>query len=72
VAKEESELAQAIELGLRRLHASGAWERLFHQHHGEDIARARLGSRRVIELRNPLLPAQTPVDKPDFWVRPQG
>lgn len=72
VAPDEAELAAAIELGLQRLRASGAFDRLFMKHHGEDLARARLGSRRVIELRNPLLPPQTPVDKPELWFRPQG
>lgn len=72
VAKDEPELAQAIDLGLQRLRASGAWERLFQKHHGDDLARARLGARRIIELRNPLLPPQTPLDKADLWYRPQG
>lgn len=72
VARDEPQLAQAIETGLRRLRASGAWERLFEKHHGADIARARLGSRRVIQLHNPLLPPHTPQDKPEFWRQPQG
>ncbi|HEY8876673.1 MAG TPA: hypothetical protein VIN03_03850 [Roseateles sp.] len=70
VAHEEVELAAAIEQGLQRLRASGAFDRLFMQYHGEDLARARLGSRRVFELRNPLLPLQTPLDKPELWYRP--
>ena len=72
VAPDEAELAAAIELGLQRLRASGAFDRLFLKHHGDDLARARLGSRRVIELHNPLLPPQTPLDKPELWYRPQG
>ena len=70
VAYEEPELAAAIELGLKRLRASGAFDSLFMQYHGEDLARAKLGARRVIELRNPLIPAQTPLDKPELWYRP--
>lgn len=70
VAPADDELAAAIELGLQRLRASGAFDRLFLKHHGEDIARARLGSRRVIELHNPLLPKQTPLDKTELWYRP--
>ena len=72
VAPDEGELAAAIELGLQRLRASGAFDRLFLKHHGDDLARARLGSRRVIELHNPLLPPLTPLDKPELWYRPQG
>jgi hypothetical protein len=70
VAYEEPELAAAIELGLKRLRASGAFESLFMKYHGDDLARAKLGSRRVIELRNPLMPSQTPLDKPELWYRP--
>jgi len=70
VAPDDTELAAAIELGLQRLRTSGALERLFLKHHGEDLARAKLGSRRIIELRNPLLPLQTPLDKAELWYRP--
>jgi hypothetical protein len=70
VAPDETELAAAIELGLQRLRASGAFDRLFLKHHADDLARAKLGSRHVIELHNPLLPPQTPVDKPELWYRP--
>lgn len=70
VAPEETELATAIELGLQRLRTSGAFDRLFEAHHGQDLARAKLATRRVIELRNPLLPPQTPLNKPELWYRP--
>lgn len=72
VARDEPQLAQAIETGLLRLRANGAWERLFERHHGEDVARAQFGARKVIELRNPLLPPQTPLDRAEFWHKPQG
>ncbi|MFT7771671.1 substrate-binding periplasmic protein [Roseateles sp.] len=70
VAPDEVELAAAIELGLRRLLSSGAFERLFAQHHAQDLARSRLGSRRIIRLHNPLLPPLTPLDKSELWYRP--
>ncbi|MFG6488676.1 substrate-binding periplasmic protein [Roseateles sp. BYS78W] len=72
VAPDDTVLARAIELGLQRLRASGAMEKLFLQHLGDDLARARLGTRKVIELRNPLLSPQTPLDQPELWFRPQG
>ena len=72
VAPDDKELASALELGLQRLRANGVMEKLFLQYHGEDLARARLGARKVIELRNPLLSPQTPLDKPDLWFKPQG
>lgn len=70
VSPDNLALAGEIETGLQRLLANGGLERLFLQHHGDDLARARLGSRHVIELANPLLPAQTPLDRADLWYRP--
>ncbi|MFG6463013.1 substrate-binding periplasmic protein [Roseateles sp. DXS20W] len=69
VARDEPQLAQAIETGLLRLRANGAWERLFERHHGEDVARAQFGARKVIELRNPLLP---PLDELDLGSKSPG
>lgn len=70
VGPADEALGTAIELGLQRLRASGAFDRLFLKHHGEDIARAQLGRRRVIELHNPLLPKQTPLDRAELWFSP--
>lgn len=70
VAPEEAELAAAIERGLLRMRASGAFDKLFMEHLGQDLARAKLGSRRIIELSNPLLPPQTPLHRPELWYRP--
>lgn len=70
VAPDDADLAAAIYVGLQRLRANGTFDRMFMKHHGEDLARAKLASRRVIELRNPLLPAGTPLDQPELWYRP--
>lgn len=70
VAPDDGDLAAAIYLGLQRLRASGDFDRLFLKHHGADLARAKLASRRVIELRNPLMPPETPLDKSELWYKP--
>ena len=70
VAPDDAVLAAAIHVGLQRLRASGAFDRLFLKHHGEDLARAKLASRRIIKLNNPLLPPDAPLDKPELWYRP--
>jgi len=72
VGPDDTDLARAIELGLLRLRQSGAMEQLFLQHHGEDVARARLGARRVIELVNPTLSPQTPLEPPEHGLHSQG
>jgi hypothetical protein len=66
----DTELAAAIEVGLTRLRASGQFERLFNRFHGETLARAKLGQRRVIELTNPLLSPETPLGNKELWYRP--
>jgi len=70
VAPDDHELAATIELGLHRLRTGGAFERLFLHHHSHDLSRAGLGARRVIELSNPLLPPQTPLNRAELWFRP--
>lgn len=66
----DTALAAAIELGLERLVASGAFERLFQKFHESSLGRARLAERRVIELTNPLLPPETPLSRKELWFRP--
>lgn len=69
VAKSDAALAERIRLGLERLIADGRFDRLFYSYHAEQIERARLSRRRVIELRNPLLPPETPLSRPELWLR---
>lgn len=60
VAPRRPDLAQALELGMRRISERGELENLLQQAHGAELLRARLQQRRVIELRNPLLPSDSP------------
>ncbi len=70
VAPDDAPLATAIFVGLQRLRANGSFDKLFMKFHGADLERAKLQSRRVISLRNPLLPPDTVVDEPGLWYRP--
>ena len=69
-ARERPELADTVRRGLERAIADGSFEALFQQYHGADLALARLRQRKVIELDNPLLPALTPLQRPELWYRP--
>ncbi len=74
VRKGDEQLARQIEAGLERLIANGGFERLFQSHFGgilqRHLARAPGSSpRRVFDLHNPLLPAQTPLRRRELWVR---
>lgn len=67
VSPNRHDLAELIERGLRRMMASGQWDRLLHSFYGEDLRYAQLAQRRVIDLKNPLLPPETPLGEPGLW-----
>jgi hypothetical protein len=63
----DQRLAGLVELGLNRLLANGGFDRLFDTYHSESINKAGLHMRRLIELRNPLLPELTPLARKELW-----
>jgi len=67
VNKKKTKLAEDIRRGLEKAIADGSFDRLFLQHWGEGVRRARLDERVVIELRNPLLSPETPSNRPELW-----
>jgi ABC-type amino acid transport substrate-binding protein len=71
VQKDNSELAHAIESGLLRAIDDGSMQQLFLQHFSSAIQQADLKSRTVIQLNNPLLPAETPLQNKALWFDPQ-
>ena len=70
VNKRDTALAADITRGLERALRDGSFDALFQRHFGAQIKRAGLNERQVIELRNPLLPAQTPLADARLWYRP--
>lgn len=71
VQKDNIELANAIEIGLLRAIEDGSMQQLFLQHFSSAIQQAELKSRTVIQLNNPLLPTETPVQNKALWFDPQ-
>ncbi|WP_280155957.1 transporter substrate-binding domain-containing protein [Piscinibacter sp. XHJ-5] len=67
VNKKNTRLAENLRQGLEKAIADGSFDRLFDQHHGERLRKARLDTRTVIELKNPLLTPGTPSDRPELW-----
>ena len=67
VHKDNEQLAQRIETGLKRIQASGAFSNLFQAYYGEHILRAKLDKRRIIILQSPQGPQGIPVMKPFWW-----
>lgn len=70
VRQADTALAAAVRRGLERMLADGSYARLFQDYFGDMVARAALEQRRVFELRNPLLPAATPLARHELWYRP--
>ena len=71
VNRRNTRLAQAIGAGLEKAIADGSFDRLFQQYYGERLRKARLETRTVIELRNPLLTPETPSHRPELWYDPK-
>ena len=67
VNRKNTKLAQVIREGLEKAIADGSFDRVFQQYFGERLRKARLETRTVIELRNPLLTPGTPSDRPELW-----
>ena len=67
VRKADKELAQRIETGLKRAMADGTFDKLFKEYMGSYVEKARLNERMVIELSNPMLSDEVPVNKPELW-----
>ena len=68
VGKHRPELAKQIEKGMRLAIADGSYKALFLEYHQEDIMRAELEDRTLIVLKNPVVPADTPVIRKDWWM----
>jgi hypothetical protein len=71
VSKQRPELAAEIRKGLEIALRDGSFEALFQKNFGEVLKRSRLGERQVFELKNPLLPPETPLHDARLWYRPQ-
>jgi hypothetical protein len=67
VNRKNTTLAEDIREGLEKAIADGSFDKLFLQHFGERLRKARLDKRTVIELRNPLLTPETPSNRPELW-----
>lgn len=68
VNKQNTSLAQKIATGLERALSKGTFNRLFYSYHAKAIEQARLSQRTVIELKNPLLPKETPLHRKELWL----
>jgi len=67
VNRKNTRLAKDIRDGLERAILDGSFDKLFQQNFGEQIRKAHLETRTVIELQNPWLTPETPANRPELW-----
>lgn len=67
---EGDKLAARIKAGMEMMVQDGSLAALFRQHKGPLVARAAISKRHIIDLPNPLLPAETPLQRSELWYRP--
>lgn len=70
VAPGNKSLAGLLETGLERAIADGSFDRLFRQFHAGALRRLQLDKRIILRLPNPLLPAETPLQRKELWYSP--
>lgn len=68
--KKNKKLAQDLELGFNRAIADGSFDKLFYSSPivQSVMDNANLDSRIIFELKNPTLPKETPIDRPELWL----
>jgi len=69
-SRQRPDLAETVRQGMEKAIADGSFEQLFQQHFAASLQRAQLEQRQVIELRNPLLPRATPLQRHELWFSP--
>jgi hypothetical protein len=67
---EGERLAKRIESGLEMMVRDGSLATLFFEFKGEQIRQAGLDKRRVLNIPNPLLPPETPLERGELWYDP--
>lgn len=74
VSRRNMALHKRLERGFRAAIQDGSFERLFNTHWyiQDTLKRAKIGQRRIFRLVNPLLPAQTPLDRKEYWFVPDA
>jgi hypothetical protein len=54
----QPELANRVEIGLKKIQSNGQFQQLFDRHYGACVERLKLKSRRVFKLGNPFVPKE--------------
>jgi len=69
VNKHNTSLAALLTQGLEKAIADGSFDQLFQQHYAAELQQLQLQQRQVVELINPFLPEETPVNRAELWYK---
>ena len=69
-SRNNEALATRIETGLERMITDGSFDEIFLKYNSHSIKKARLSERHLIQLENPFLPEETPLDRKELWYIP--
>lgn len=65
--KDNKKLAAIIQRGLEQAIKDGSFDQLFYAFHQKEIMKANLDKRKVIEVNNPFLTPETPLNRKELW-----
>tara|TARA_R110002073_G_scaffold110035_8_gene246107 strand:+ start:37305 stop:38132 length:828 start_codon:yes stop_codon:yes gene_type:complete len=68
IGKHRPDLAKKLEQGLMAALADGSYKALFQDYYKRTISRANLGARKLIILKNPTVPSDSPPINLDWWM----
>lgn len=72
VSKQNTKLAERLERGFEMAIQDGSFDQLFNTHWyiQDTLKLAKIPERKIFRLKNPLLPPETPLDRPELWYQP--
>ena len=70
VSPRRPDLAADLKTGLEAAVADGSFQRLHHEQYSAALKAHPISRHAVLKLSNPLLPAQTPIQRRELWLQP--
>ena len=67
VKKDDKALQERIKKGFKKAIRNGSFNVLFYGYYADYIEKSNMDKRTIIELENPYLPQNVPVDDPELW-----
>lgn len=66
--KEGKNLAKRIDEGMQKMIKNGSFDAIFQEYHAHLLANANLATRTMLEIDNPFLPKDVPLENSAYWI----